>query len=256
MATHIGSNETLPQIVITPNKGQARHGADKNGTVGRTLPQDIRENATVLGKGAEGGNKAQKGENGFWGEDGFTFGDLIDLINPLQHIPVVSTIYRAVTGDEIAPGPRMIGGALLGGVVGFSAAAVSAAIENETGKDIGDHALVAMGLADDADVSIAAKRAKEEKATLLSSADPLSSLIVQEAEELAQSQPNMTKAEAMEAAQLAAGISPINLKAPTPAGDERANWALGGMEVATQRYQQAQMMDKLQTTALGMDING
>ena len=36
----------------------------------------------------------------FWGDDGFSFGDILDLINPLQHIPIVGTIYRAVTGDD------------------------------------------------------------------------------------------------------------------------------------------------------------
>ena len=29
-----------------------------------------------------------------FGEDGLTFGDILDVINPLQHIPVISTIYR------------------------------------------------------------------------------------------------------------------------------------------------------------------
>ena len=46
-----------------------------------------------------------------FGEDGFTFADFIDIINPLQHIPVVATIYRAMTGDDIDPGSRVAGGA-------------------------------------------------------------------------------------------------------------------------------------------------
>src|SRR5690349_12138760 len=49
-----------------------------------------------------------------WGKDGFSFGALLDAINPLQHIPVVSTIYRAATGDTIGPAPRIMGGALFG----------------------------------------------------------------------------------------------------------------------------------------------
>src|SRR5262245_34046554 len=28
---------------------------------------------------------------------------LIDIVNPLQHIPVISTLYRRITGDEISP---------------------------------------------------------------------------------------------------------------------------------------------------------
>ena len=27
-----------------------------------------------------------------WGEDGLTFGALLDLINPLQHLPIISPI--------------------------------------------------------------------------------------------------------------------------------------------------------------------
>ena len=32
-----------------------------------------------------------------------SFSDLLDIINPLQQLPIVSTIYRAITGD---PSPR------------------------------------------------------------------------------------------------------------------------------------------------------
>ena len=31
---------------------------------------------------------------------GFSFHDVLDAINPLQHIPLVGSIYRAVTHDE------------------------------------------------------------------------------------------------------------------------------------------------------------
>ena len=46
----------------------------------------------------------------FFGEDGFNFFDLLDIINPLQHIPILSGLYRKITGDEISPGARMMGG--------------------------------------------------------------------------------------------------------------------------------------------------
>jgi hypothetical protein len=58
-------------------------------------------------------------ETGLWGEDGFTFGDLVDLVNPLQHVPILSSLYRAVTGDDIAPASRMLGGGLYGGPLGL-----------------------------------------------------------------------------------------------------------------------------------------
>ncbi len=39
----------------------------------------------------------------------YTFDDFIDVINPLQHLPIVSTLYRALTGDEISPQARAVG---------------------------------------------------------------------------------------------------------------------------------------------------
>lgn len=75
----------------------------------------------------------------FWGEDGFSFGDILDLINPLQHIPIIGTIYRAITGDQISNGASIIGGFLFGGFLGVGAAVVNAIIEEVTGDGIGEH---------------------------------------------------------------------------------------------------------------------
>ena len=63
-----------------------------------------------------------------FGADGLNFRDVLDLINPLQHIPIVGNIYRNLTGDIAAPGIRIAGGALFGGPIGaaFAAAAVVA----------------------------------------------------------------------------------------------------------------------------------
>lgn len=83
-------------------------------------------------------------DTALFGKDGMTFGDLLDIINPLQHIPIVSTIYRAMTGDEISPGARMVGGALFGGPFGLGFAIVNAAVEASTGEDIGDTILTAL----------------------------------------------------------------------------------------------------------------
>ena len=79
-----------------------------------------------------------------WGEDGFSFGDLLDIINPLQHIPVVSTLYRALTGDEISPGARLAGGGLFGGMPGLAFAAANQLIETDTGQDLGEHMIAAV----------------------------------------------------------------------------------------------------------------
>ncbi|MBE88126.1 MAG: hypothetical protein CMM76_01645 [Rhodospirillaceae bacterium] len=76
-----------------------------------------------------------------FGKDGFTFGDFLDIINPLQHIPVIANIYRSISGDGIEPGSRIAGGALFGGGLGLAGALINAVIEDSTGKDLGDHAL-------------------------------------------------------------------------------------------------------------------
>lgn len=74
-------------------------------------------------------------------EDGFGFFDLLDMLNPLQHIPVVGTIYRAITGDEIRSISRIIGGAVFGGPMGAASGLMTAVIEDGTGKAPADLAL-------------------------------------------------------------------------------------------------------------------
>ena len=86
-------------------------------------------------------NKSVDDERLLFGQDGFTFEDFLDTINPLQHIPLVSTIYRELTGDKISLMPNIIGGALFGGPIGAGAAIFNTAVNKETGKDIGQHVL-------------------------------------------------------------------------------------------------------------------
>ena len=96
------------------------------------------------------GEAAPSAEPNFWGGDGFGVDDFIDLINPLQHIPVVSTIYRGITGDTIAPAARVIGGALTGGIVGAASSLANVAVEAATGTDIAGNALALLDDAGDA----------------------------------------------------------------------------------------------------------
>lgn len=81
-------------------------------------------------------------------QEEFSFSDFIDVINPLQHLPIIGTIYRAITGDEISGPARVAGGILYGGVVGGAAAVAGAASKESTGKDLGEHALAALGFED------------------------------------------------------------------------------------------------------------
>lgn len=73
-----------------------------------------------------------------------SFADILDLINPLQHIPGVSTVYQAITGDKPSAGAQIIGGAIFGGPLGFIASIANAIIEQETGKDVAQNVFAAV----------------------------------------------------------------------------------------------------------------
>lgn len=62
-----------------------------------------------------------------------SFGEFLSGLNPLQHIPVVGTIYRAITGDVPPAVMRVAGGFLLGGPVGAIGSAIGAAAEEVFG---------------------------------------------------------------------------------------------------------------------------
>ncbi|HEX7776294.1 MAG TPA: hypothetical protein VF449_07180, partial [Parvibaculum sp.] len=73
-----------------------------------------------------------------------TFSDVLDTLNPLQHIPVVSDIYRHLTGDTISPAARVAGDTLYGGPIGLVMSVANAAIDAVSGKDLGEHAFASL----------------------------------------------------------------------------------------------------------------
>lgn len=62
-----------------------------------------------------------------------TFRDILHALNPLQHLPVVGMIYRAVTGDTISPAVRIAGSVvtsmLMGGPIGILGTAIGCLAE-------------------------------------------------------------------------------------------------------------------------------
>jgi hypothetical protein len=87
---------------------------------------------------------------------GPSFADnLIDIVNPLQHIPIVSTAYRAITGDKISDGAKIIGGGLYGGLIGLGSSMADVAFKNMTGKDFGDTVLSMFEGGEDTSVAVA-----------------------------------------------------------------------------------------------------
>ncbi|GEM_PF-1580835 len=75
---------------------------------------------------------------------GIGFGDVLDAVNPLQQIPVVSSAYRAATGTSISPISQLMGGALLGGIPGLLSSLVNVAVEAATGQDIAGNVLTGL----------------------------------------------------------------------------------------------------------------
>lgn len=73
-------------------------------------------------------------------DNDFSFDDVLDILNPLQHIPVLSAYYRTETGDDIKPVARVAGDILFGAVTGSLvisglASVVTAAYEQQTGEE-------------------------------------------------------------------------------------------------------------------------
>jgi len=125
--------------------------SSENLTLGISPLQKAAASQSGSSKAAAEAQKAsgsEKSHRGLFGPEGFSFSSFLDIINPLQHIPVVSTIYRAVTGDTIENGARLIGGALFGGPIGFLASVFNGIVDEETGNDLGGHALAALGFND------------------------------------------------------------------------------------------------------------
>jgi hypothetical protein len=77
--------------------------------------------------------------NSFWD-------NVLDVVNPLQHLPVVGTIYRAATGDRIGDVEKVAGDTLYGGPIGLVTSLADVAFEKLTGKDFGDTVMAFVGL--------------------------------------------------------------------------------------------------------------
>ena len=57
---------------------------------------------------ADKGNVAGK-------DTSFGFSDILDIVNPLQHIPLVSNLYQSATGDTMGAIAQIVGGGVFGG---------------------------------------------------------------------------------------------------------------------------------------------
>jgi hypothetical protein len=83
---------------------------------------------------------AEKATHVEYQDDDFGVDDLVDFLNPLHHIPIIGSLYRELTGDEIKPEVQVAGGFMFGlatGSVLLSGASsiLSAAMEQHTGEE-------------------------------------------------------------------------------------------------------------------------
>lgn len=103
----------------------------ESGTSAENAPLAARGSALAYAPAARAENEIA--------ENAFGFGDLVDMVNPLQHVPLLSTAYRHITGDEIRPVGRIIGGGLYGGPLGAASGLVNIIAQQETGRDVGEN---------------------------------------------------------------------------------------------------------------------
>ncbi len=160
VAFHTDSSRTYqPQNHVAGQKrnfGRTQLSGDNARTAGSihtlTLPGSAQQ--TSLNKLAQAGNPEGSFETALsyasnidtpdtaaGKDDSYSFYDVLDVINPLQHIPLVSTLYRGITGDEIKPAAQIIGGAVYGGPVGAVSSTVNVVVQHETGRDLAGNAL-------------------------------------------------------------------------------------------------------------------
>lgn len=77
----------------------------------------------------------------FLGEDGkFGFDDFLDIINPLQHIPLLNIAYRKLTGDEIDGAAQLLG-AIPFGPISVASNITDIAFRSETGAGMAENGL-------------------------------------------------------------------------------------------------------------------
>jgi len=118
--TAIGASATAPNTVVS---GKPITAADYH-TLGRRQAEFWASQAEAARK--SGTDKVSLG-----------FKDLIDLINPLQHIPLIRNIYQAATGDDtMKPAIKFMGDTLFGGPLAAVSSGVDAVIKQASGKDM------------------------------------------------------------------------------------------------------------------------
>jgi len=117
LAPSASASASAPAAPASSSAGVSNEGYGNRPVAGRTNGQQVETESVDL-----------------------SFGDFLDMINPLQHLPIVSTIYRKLTGDEQSATANVMGGLLYGGPIGLIAAVVSQQVKDTTGDEPLGHA--------------------------------------------------------------------------------------------------------------------
>ncbi len=121
-----------------------------------------------------------------FGGDGVGFDDLIDMVNPLHHLPVVSHVYRAATGDQISAAAQIVGGGIFGGAIGAASGAATAIAEGITGDSLINTALGLFDTENDAEEGTVQLFAAQRGTALVANEISTASFVaMQQAEHLA-----------------------------------------------------------------------
>ena len=100
-----------------------------------------------------------------------SFHDILSALNPLQYLPVIGTIYRAVTGDQIPEMLRRAGSlvvsTLLGGPIGAITNLATTMLEKIGGIDVDKTMQAALGRHQSENAPSTPSRATAEAATAL-----------------------------------------------------------------------------------------
>ncbi|MEI7668771.1 MAG: hypothetical protein WCJ33_01655 [Pseudomonadota bacterium] len=79
---------------------------------------------------------------------GISFSDIFDAANPLQHIPLVSSAYRSLSGNSISTFSKLVGDTIYGlplaggsKLLSVASSVADAAIKELSGKDMTDNIL-------------------------------------------------------------------------------------------------------------------
>ena len=153
-------------VLPTATDGAATDGALAAEPTRATKWRDLdpRERSNLFAHGQL--DPASKQASDFFGADGFGFDDLVDIVNPLQHVPLLSALYRWATGDKISQGASLVGdvmfgGALFAGPLALIGPTMNAALtEAMGGQQVSDRVMTAVlgpSPADETPINLAEK---------------------------------------------------------------------------------------------------